>query len=109
MNGTAFINVFLLRFKWQNLWRPLTRQTAMEFIQNLPKPQLSKSNFCESYYDIPKYAQMEKVLVFRNMLRYEHMDEYGIGTDCIYLKEKIRILIFMPPLRNITVAAKSKI
>ena len=82
MNGTAFINVFLLRFKWQNLWRSLTRQTAMEFIQNLPKPQLSKSNFCESYFDIPKYAQMEKVLVFRNMLRYEHMDKYGIGTDC---------------------------
>ena len=83
MNGTAFINVFLLRFKWQNLWRPLTLQTAMEFIQNLPKPQSSKSNFCKSYFDIPKYAQMEKVLVFRNMLRYEHMDEYGIGTDCL--------------------------
>ena len=55
----------------------------MEFIQNLPKPQPSKSNFCKSYFDIPKYAEMEKVLVFRNMLRYEHMDEYGIGTDCI--------------------------
>ena len=55
----------------------------MEFIQNLPKPQPSKSNFCKSYFDIPKYAQMEKILVFRNMLRCEHMDEYGIGTDCI--------------------------
>ena len=82
VNGTAFINVFLLRFKWQNLWRPLTFKTAMEFIQNLPKPQSSKSNFCESYFDIPKYAQLEKVLVFQNLLRYEHMDEYGIGTDC---------------------------
>ena len=55
----------------------------MEFIQNIPKPQPSKSNFCKSYFDIPKYAQIEKVLVFRNMLRYEHMDEYGIGTDCV--------------------------
>ena len=26
---------------------------------------------------------MEKVLICRNMLRYEHMDECGIGTDCI--------------------------
>ena len=77
------MNVFLLKFKWQNLWRPLTLQTAVEFIQNFLKPQSSKSNFCKSYFDIPKYAQMEKVLVFRNMLRYEHMDEYGIGTDCI--------------------------
>ena len=82
MNGTASIDVFPLRFKWKNLWRPITIQTVMEFIQNLPKPQLSKSNFFESYFDIPKYAQMEKVLVFRNMLRYEHMDKYGIGTDC---------------------------
>ena len=86
MNGIAFANVFLLRFKRQNLWRPLTRQTAMEFIQNLPKPQPSKSNFCKSYFDIPKYAQIEKVLVFRNMLRCEHMDEYGIGTDCEYAR-----------------------
>ena len=85
MNGTAFINIFLLRFKWQNLWRSLTRQTAMEFIQNLPKPQPSKSNFCKSYFDIPKYAQMEKVLVFRNMLRHAHMDEYGIGTEGMFL------------------------
>ena len=84
---------------------------AMEFIQNLPKPQPSKSNFCKSYFDIPKYAQMEKVLVFRNMLRYEHMDEYGIGTDCyivlysenykigyIYWENKIHIniLILLP-------------
>ena len=53
----------------------------MEFIQNLPKPQSSKSNFCKSYFDISKYAQMEKVLVSQNMLRYEHMDEYGIETD----------------------------
>ena len=57
-------------------------QTALEFIQNLPKPQSGKSNFCKSYFDIPKHAQMEKVLVFQNMLRYEHMDEYRIGTDC---------------------------
>ena len=57
-------------------------QTAIEFIQNLPKPQLSKSNFSKLYFDIPKYAQMEKVLVFQNTLRYEHMDEYGIRTDC---------------------------
>ena len=55
----------------------------MEFIQNLPKPQPNKSNFCKSYFDISKYAQIEKVLVFRNMFRYEHMDKYGIGTDCI--------------------------
>ena len=82
MNGTAFINVFLLRFKEQNLWRPLPRQTAMEFIQNLPKPQPIKSNFCKSYFDITKYAEMEKDLVSRNMLRYDHMDECGIGTDC---------------------------
>ena len=54
----------------------------MEFIQNLPKPQPSKFNFSKLYFDIRKYAQMEKVLVFRNMLRHEHMDEYGIGTDC---------------------------
>ena len=97
MNGTAFINVFLLRFKWQNLWRPLTRQTAMEFIQTLPKPQPSKSNFCESYFDIPKYAQMEKVLVFRNMLRYEHMDKYGIGTDCIMRSSVLRYVVELLP------------
>jgi len=54
----------------------------MEIIQNLPKPQPNKSNFCKSDFDIPKYAQIEKVFVFRNMLRYEHMDKYGIGTDC---------------------------
>ena len=60
----------------------LTRQTALEFTLNLPLRQQRKSNFCESYFDISKYAQMEKVLVFRNMLRYEHMDEYEIGTDC---------------------------
>ena len=47
------------------------------------KIQLRKSNFCESYFDISKYAQMEKVLVGRNMLRYDHMDECGIGTDCV--------------------------
>ena len=64
----------------------------MEFIQNIPKPQPSKSNFCKSYFDIPKYAQIEKVLVFRNMLKYEHMDEYGIGTDCIYVREKLLLV-----------------
>ena len=54
----------------------------MEFNQILQKTQQRKSNFCKSYFDISKYARMEKVLVCRNMLRYDHMDECGIGTDC---------------------------
>ena len=57
-------------------------QTATEFIQIFQDPQLRKSNFCMSLFDIPKYAQMKKVLVCQNMLRSDHMDKYGIGTDC---------------------------
>ena len=66
----------------ENHWRPRTRQTATEFIQIFQDPQLRKSNFCMSLFDIPKYAQMKKVLVCQNMLRSDHMDKYGIGTDC---------------------------
>ena len=54
----------------------------MELIQILHEPQQRKSNFCKSYFDIPKYAQMGKVLVCRNILKYDNMDECGIGTDC---------------------------
>ena len=69
----------------------------MEFIQNIPKPQPSKSNFCKSYFDIPKYAQIEKVLVFRNMLRCEHKDEYGIGTDCLLVIKKYNCTSYCIP------------
>ena len=34
------------------------------------------------YLDIPRYDQMGKVLVCQNMLRSDHMDKCGIGTDC---------------------------
>ena len=51
------------------------------------KIQMRKSNFCESYFDISKYAQKEKVLVGRNMLTYDHMDECGIGTDSTVMHE----------------------
>ena len=34
------------------------------------------------YFDIPRYDQMEKVLVCQNRLRFDHMDKCGIGTDC---------------------------
>jgi len=44
----------------------------------LQKTQLKKMKLCKPYFDISKCAQMEKVLVRRNMLRYEHMDECGI-------------------------------
>ena len=36
----------------------------------------------ESYFDISKYAQINQVALSRNMMRYGHMDECGIGTDC---------------------------
>ena len=35
------------------------------------------------YLDIPRYDQMGKVLVCQNMLRSDHMDKCGIGTDCL--------------------------
>ena len=37
----------------------------------------------KSYFDILKYAQTTKVALSRNMMRYEHMDKRGIGTDCL--------------------------
>ena len=41
-----------------------------------------------SFFHTSKYAQMEKVLISRNMLRYNHMDECEIGTDCLGLLRK---------------------
>ena len=35
-----------------------------------------------SYFDLSKYAQKTKVASCRNMMKYGHMNEYGIGTDC---------------------------
>ena len=40
----------------------------------------------ESYFDISKYAQINQVALSRNMMRYGHMDECGIGTDCVSLR-----------------------
>ena len=42
----------------------------------------------KSYFDISKYAQITKVSLSRNMMRYGHMDEYGIGTDCKVKSQK---------------------
>ena len=58
-----------------------------------------------SYFDLPKYTQMEKVLVFRNMLSYEHMDKYKIGTDCsVLLKTKCsHFLDFVPPSVHLSI------
>ena len=35
----------------------------------------------ESDFDIPKYAQINRVALSRDMTRYGNMDECGIGTD----------------------------
>ena len=83
MNGAAFIDQKVSKIKVaKSLKRENRTNGYVEFILISQKIQLRKSNFCESYFDILKYALMEKVLVGRNMLRYDHMDECGIGTDC---------------------------
>ena len=43
---------------------------------------IAKRERRKSYFDISKYAQITKVALSRNMMRYGHMDECGIGTDC---------------------------
>ena len=39
----------------------------------------------KSHFDMPKYAEINKVASSPNIMRYGHMDESGIGTDCCTL------------------------
>ena len=92
MNGAALINQQVSKRKVEKSSKTESRTNGyMEFILISQKIQLRKSNSREPYFDISKYAQMEKVLVGRNMLRYDHMDECGIGTDCILLEPKFSV------------------
>ena len=45
---------------------------------------IAKRERRKSYFDISKYAQITKVSLSRNMMRYGHMDENRIGTDCVF-------------------------
>lgn len=44
----------------------------------------------ESYFDVSKYAQINQVALSRNMMRYGHMDEWGVGTDCKDMKRQTK-------------------
>ena len=52
---------------------------------------IAKRERRKSYFDISKYAQITKVALSRNMMRYGHMDECGIGTDCVSLRNMLHI------------------